>query len=67
MSAELARLDAAQKKADAIASQVADHDGSDAPRLLVAVIDPVTNTRLVTAFAGYEIDRPSLRLVKDAS
>lgn len=59
MSAELARLDAAQAKADAIALQVADHDGSDAPRLLVAVIDPVTQTRLATAFAAYEVEESS--------
>jgi hypothetical protein len=59
VSAEVARLDAAQAKADVIASQVADHDGSDAPRLLVAVIDQVTQTRLATAFAAYEVEESS--------
>ena len=68
MTAGLARLDAAQAKADAVAASVGDWPGVG-PRLLVAVIDPVTNTRLATCFVSYSVDgaaRP-LRLVEEAS
>ncbi|WP_406418367.1 hypothetical protein [Streptomyces sp. NBC_01614] len=53
MSAELDRLRAAQAAADAVVRQVADHDGGPAPRLMAAVIDPETNTRLATGFIAY--------------
>jgi hypothetical protein len=53
VSADLERLSAAQEKAEAVVRAVADHDGSDAPRLLVAVIDQETNTRLATGFVTY--------------
>ncbi|MEU1443080.1 hypothetical protein [Streptomyces mirabilis] len=63
MSADLARLTAAQDAADAVVRTVGDTpDGS--PMLLVAVIDPETNTRLATCFVTYQTgDIPPLRLV----
>jgi hypothetical protein len=69
VTAEQARLAAAQAKADAIRAQVGDWAGVG-PRLLIAVIDPDTNTRLATCFAGYHaVDTATtpLRLVEDAS
>lgn len=62
---ETDRLSAAQAKADEVVRAVADHDGGPSPRLMVAVIDPKTNTRLATGFVAYsvEADRPPLRLV----
>lgn len=65
MSADLVRLTAAQAKADELVRAVADHDGGPAPRLMVAVIDPETNTRLATGFVAYNVgaDRPPLRLL----
>ncbi|MFJ2961199.1 hypothetical protein ACIPIC_02680 [Streptomyces collinus] len=68
MTAELARLGAAQAKADALAASVGDWDGVG-PRLLVPIIDPETNTRLATCFVSYCVDgaaRP-LRLVEESS
>jgi hypothetical protein len=63
VSAEVARLVAAQAKADATVRLVADHDGAGL-RLMVAVIDPATNTRLATGFVTYETGPvPGLRLV----
>ena len=55
MTVDLVRLAAAQARADEVAALVADHDGGSAPRLLVAVIDPETNTRLATAFVAYSV------------
>lgn len=50
LEAERTRLTAAQETADRIAAQVGDWDGGQSPRLMVAVIDPETNTRLRTTF-----------------
>ncbi|WP_369274492.1 hypothetical protein AB5J55_35245 [Streptomyces sp. R11] len=65
MSAELERLTAAQTAADRIVRRVADHDGGPARRLMVAVIDPETNTRLATGFATYEA--PTVRHLRPVS
>lgn len=64
MSAEVARLDAMQAKADAVAALVGDWDGVG-PRLLVGITDPETNTRLATAFVGYAASPTLLRLVRE--
>jgi hypothetical protein len=48
--AELAHLTAVRETADRIVTQVRDWDGSESPRLMVAVIDPETHTRLATTF-----------------
>jgi hypothetical protein len=67
VSAEVARLSAAQAKADAVAASVGNWDGVG-PRLLVPIIDPETNTRLATCFVNYSVDgadRPPLRLVRE--
>ncbi|MET7924757.1 hypothetical protein ABZT43_12325 [Streptomyces sp. NPDC005349] len=69
MSTDLARIAAAQTEAaDALVAplnaKAALHDG---PRLLVAVIDQDTNTRIASGFLPYEVDdepRTHLRLVK---
>ncbi|MFG3585083.1 hypothetical protein [Streptomyces sp. NPDC047990] len=63
MTADLARLRAAQAKADAVVRAVADTpDGG--PMLFVAVVDPETNTRLANCFVSYRPDDlPRLRLV----
>ena len=63
MSADLARLEAAQSKADEVIRTLGEPiDGR--PMLRIAVTDPETNTRLATGFVSYEItDRASLRLV----
>ncbi|WP_043493763.1 hypothetical protein [Streptomyces viridosporus] len=47
---DLARLTAVRETADRIVAQVGDWDGGESPRLMVAVIDPETNTRLRTTF-----------------
>lgn len=68
MTADLARLTTAQRDAaDALVAPLnaaaALHDG---PRLLVAVIDQDTNTRIASGFLPYEVDdepRPPMRLV----
>jgi hypothetical protein len=64
MSADLARLTAAREAADAFVAPLnaaaAMHDG---PRLLVAVVDQDTNTRIATGFLTYSVDGPHLRLV----
>ncbi|MEU9436575.1 hypothetical protein [Streptomyces sp. NPDC048252] len=60
MTADLARLTAAQTTADAIIATVATPiDGR--PMLRIAVTDPETNTRLATGFVAY--DAPGLRLL----
>jgi len=63
VSADLARLEAAQSKADEVIRTLGEPiDGR--PMLRIAVTDPETNTRLATGFVSYEItDRASLRLV----
>ena len=66
MSADLTRRDAAQAKADEVAALVGDWDGVG-PRLLVAITDPETNTRLATCFVGYSVAPAPLRLIKEAS
>lgn len=67
MTADLAHVTAAREAADAFVAPLnaaaALHDG---PRLLVAVIDPETNTRIASGFLTYEVDdepRSHLRLV----
>lgn len=50
LEAERTRLTAARETADRIVAQVGDWDGGESPRLMVAVIDPETNTRMATAF-----------------
>lgn len=50
MSTDLNYLRAAQAKADQVVRTVADFDGGSGPHLMVAVIDPETNTRLATGF-----------------
>lgn len=69
MSANLARLTAARETADRIVAQVGDWDGGEAHRLMVAVIDPETNTRLATTFATVRpaLATPHLYLVGEAS
>lgn len=52
MSNDLNRLAAVQAKADQVIRTVADFDGGSGPRLMVAVIDPETNTRLATGFVA---------------
>lgn len=66
MSADLARLTAAQAKADAVVRAVGEPiDGG--PRLRVAVTDVETGNRLATCFVSYQIvdqaSGPNLRLV----
>ncbi|MER5584088.1 hypothetical protein ABT090_20950 [Streptomyces asoensis] len=55
MSADLARLAAAQEAADQVIAAVATPvDGR--PMLRIAVTDPETNTRLATGFVAYDVD-----------
>lgn len=62
MNADLARLKAAQAKADAVRASLA--EAPDGPHLLVAVTDPETGQRLATCFVNYQTgDVPRLRLV----
>ncbi|MEU5247310.1 hypothetical protein AB0G81_24970 [Streptomyces asoensis] len=63
MSAELARLTAAQSKADEVIRAVGTPvDGR--PMLRIAVTDPETDTRLATGFVSYEVEvAPVLRAV----
>ncbi|MEZ3180764.1 hypothetical protein KYY02_19350 [Streptomyces pimonensis] len=69
MSADLALLHAKRETADRIAARVGDWDGGESSRLMVAVIDPETNTRLATAFVTVrpEPATPRLYLVGEAS
>ncbi|GGW81102.1 hypothetical protein [Streptomyces griseoloalbus] len=69
MTADLTLLRAAQAAADRIVAQVGDWDGGESPRLLVAVIDPETSTRLATTFVTVKADRPvrHLQPVREAS
>ncbi|MFF3928224.1 hypothetical protein [Streptomyces hirsutus] len=69
MTADLARLTAARDTADRIVAQVGDWDGGESPRLMVAVTDPETNTRLATTFVAIHVEpaTPVLRLVGEAS
>jgi hypothetical protein len=62
VTADLARLTAAQAKADEVVAAIA--ETPDGPLLGVAVTDLETNTRLATCFVTYQIDgAPQLRLV----
>jgi predicted transcriptional regulator len=62
MTADLARMLAAQAAADKVVRAVADTpDGS--PVLLVAVTDPETGQRLATGFVTYQTVPAPLRLV----
>ena len=66
VTADLGRLRAAQAMADRVVRTVADFDGGSGPRLMVAVIDPETNTRLATGFVAYTVSpasRPALQLL----
>ena len=63
MTAELARVTAAQAKADDIVRTVGEMP--DGPLLRVAVTDPVTNLRLATCFVKYRPGTSVLRLVDD--
>ncbi|MFG3476447.1 hypothetical protein ACGF3K_14445 [Streptomyces sp. NPDC047980] len=68
MTADLARLRAAQAKADEIIRTVC--ESPDGPLLLrVSVTDPATGQRLATGFANYTTDQPAtpLRLVEATS
>jgi hypothetical protein len=65
VSAELARLTAAQAKADQVVRAVGETPDLG-PLLLVAVTDPETNTRLATCFVNYRPAGPALRLVGEA-
>ncbi|MEU8902164.1 hypothetical protein [Streptomyces mirabilis] len=61
-SIDLARLTAAQAKADELIAAIAETpDGG--PLLRVAFTDPETNTRLGTCFVTYQVDGAPLRLV----
>ncbi|MFJ9474702.1 hypothetical protein ACIRRI_06760 [Streptomyces mirabilis] len=57
MNDDLERQRAAQAKAHQVVRTVADFDGGPGPHLMVAVIDPETNTRLATGFVA--IDSPA--------
>jgi hypothetical protein len=61
LSADLARLAAAQAKADEIVRMVGEMP--DGLLLRVAVTDVETNTRLATCFVTYQADSSVLRLV----
>jgi hypothetical protein len=62
VNADLARLQAAQVKADAVVRALA--EAPDGPHLVVAVTDPITGNRLGTCFVTYQTgDVPRLRLV----
>ena len=62
MTADLARLVAAQAKADAVIRSVA--EAPDGGRLLrIAVTDAETGQRLATGFVTYEVVVPQLRVV----
>lgn len=62
MTAELARLAAAQEKADAVICAVAETVEAG-PLLRIAVTDAETGQRLATGFVNYQVDGPQLRLV----
>jgi hypothetical protein len=61
MTADLARLTAAQAKADELVAAIA--ETPDGPMLRVAVTDVETGQRLATGFVTYQVDgAPQLRL-----
>ena len=61
MNADLARLAAAQAKADELIASVA--ETPDGPLLRVAVTDVESGQRLATCFVTYQVDGAPLRLV----
>ncbi|MFF4536572.1 hypothetical protein [Streptomyces aureus] len=61
MSAELARLTAAQAKADEVVRSVA--EVPEGLVLRVSVTDPESGLRLATGFVTYSVDSTPLRLV----
>lgn len=62
MTPDLARLAAAQAKADELIASLAEApDGG--PLLRVAVTDVETGQRLATCFVNYQVDGAPLRLV----
>jgi predicted transcriptional regulator len=62
VTADLARLTAAQAKADEVVAAIAETpDGG--PLLRVAVTDAETGQRLATCFVTYQVDGAPLRLV----
>ncbi|MCX5253595.1 hypothetical protein OOK27_05330 [Streptomyces canus] len=65
MTSDLARLMAAQAKADEIARTVGESP-EPGRHLRVAITDPETEQRLATCFVNVEIDAPMLRLVGEA-
>ena len=65
MTADLARLLAAQEMADRIVAAIG--ESPDGVLLLrVAVTDDATGQRLATCFVNVEVDAPVLRLVGEA-
>ena len=65
MTAELARLMAAQAMADRIVARVGESP-EPGRHLTVAITDPETEQRLATCFVNVEVDTPMLRLVGEA-
>lgn len=61
MTADLARLTAAQAKADEVRAAIA--ETPDGPMLRVAVTDVETGQRLATCFVTYQVNGAPLRLV----
>lgn len=64
MSAEVARLDAAQAKADAVAASVGEMPEAG-PLLRVAISDAETGQRLATCFVNFQVGPAPLRLVRE--
>lgn len=74
MTADLARMTAAQAKAEEVAAELgSDGPLRDGPRIRITFSDPIENRYLATAFVAYEVPvegpaeppvrRPRLRLV----
>lgn len=62
MTADLARLTAAQAKADEVIGAIAEPlDGG--PLLRIAVADAATGQRLATGFVAYKVGTPQLTVV----
>lgn len=61
MTTDLARLTAAQPKADEVAAQIAEAPDAG-PLLRVAVTDVETGQRLATGFVNYQAERMMRRL-----
>lgn len=65
MTADLARLMAAQRMADRIVAEIGESP-EPGRHLTVAITDPETEQRLATCFVNVEVDAPALRLVGEA-